>query len=171
MALTDAQTLRLKIQDIPAIADTVYAGDGSAAVFNFPHRNLTSASAFVAAAGGWSATGCAFDASGYVAFSGVISANTAWRARYVYSVFSDDELAEWLSRGGSVNAAAIEAVTSLMFDGTRRARWSAPDGTSYSDTEAIALLKSLYDALSKEGEEEATVGGDIGSWSLNQELY
>lgn len=172
MTLTDAQAIRLKIQDIPAIADTTLAGDGTAVTFALPHRNLSSASAFVPLGGtAWSATGATFNASGFVEFSGVISANSAWRARYVHSVFSDAEIQHFLDTGGSVNGGALEAVQTLMFDGLRRARWSAPDGTSHDDTAAIALLRSLYDTLKAEQYEAAIGGGANESWSLLQEEY
>lgn len=166
MSLT---ALRLRIQDLPTIADATYAGDGTATQFALPQRNLTSASAFVPIGGtAWSATGATFNASGFVEFSGVISANSAWRARYVYSVFSDVEAQGFLDAGGGVNGGALEAVKTLMFDGLKRARWSAPDGTSYDDTAAIKQLRDLYDILKLELAEEATAGGAVESWSLNQ---
>lgn len=171
MTLTDAQRVRLKIQDIPAIADLTHAGDGTANTFGLPHRNLVSATAYVPGAGGWTATGATFDPTGYVQFSAAISANSAFRTRYVYSVFSDAEIDQWLTDGGSVVGAAKEAVQALMFDGTRRARWSSPDGTSWDDTAAIGLLKALYEKLDKEEQDAAIGTGSLGSWSLDQELY
>ncbi len=172
MTLTDAQAVRLKIQDIPAVADSTFVGDGTAVQFALPQRNLSSASAFVPIGGtAWSATGATFNASGFVEFSGVISASSAWRARYTYSVFSDAEVQHFLDTGGSVNGAALEAVQTLMFDGLKRASWSAPDGTSYNDTAAIGLLRSLYDTLKAEQHEAAISGGANESWSLLQEEY
>lgn len=168
MTLTNLQRVRLRIQDQPRIADTTYYGDGSASVFQLPHRNLVSGSAYVPGGAGWTATGGAFDASGFVSFSGVISANSAWRARYTYSNFSDTEIDDWISAYGSVNGAAIEAVTTLMFDGLRRAAWASPDGTEYDDTKAMTLLNDLYKVLKDEEADEAAVGGSVESWSLEQ---
>lgn len=171
MTLTDAQRVRLKIQDIPAIADTTQVGDGLANTFALPHRNLTSGTAFVVGAGGWTATAATFDPSGFVALATAIAASSALRTRYVHSVFSDAEIEQWLVDGGGVVGAAKEAVTTLMFDGLKRARWSSPDGTSYDDTRAIDLLKHLYETLDAEQQAEAVTGGSLDSWSLSQGDY
>lgn len=168
MALTDAQQVRLRIQDIPAVADVTTFGDGSANLFNLEHRNASSGTAFVAGAGGWSATGAAFDASGFVTLGTAISAQSAVRFRYVYSTFSDDEVDHFLSAGGGINGAAIEAVQALMFDGLRRAAWKASDGTEFDDTRAISLLNNIYDRLKAEEQEEATAAGGFEAWSINQ---
>lgn len=168
MPLTTAQQVRLKIQDQPVIADATYIGDGSATVFQLPNRNITSGTAYIGAGAGWSSTGAAFDASGFVSFSGVISANSAWRARYVHSTFSDDEIDHFITAGGDVNGAALEAVGALMFDGLRRAKWASPDGTEYDDTAAMKLLSDLYDRLEKERGEAAILSGGIVGWSEEQ---
>lgn len=172
MTLTTAQQVRLRVQDIPAIADVTLAGDGTATQFYTPQRNLTSASAFVPLNNtSWTATGATFDASGSVAFSGVVSAGSAFRLRYVYSVFSDDEIDTMLTAGGGVVGAGLEAVQSLMFDGLKRARWTAPDGSGYDDTAAINLLKALYETLKSEQEDAATEMGGVASWGLEQGNY
>lgn len=170
MTLTSAQQVRLKIQDAPIRANDVYYGDGQATVFNLPHRNIASGTAYVLAGGAWSATGATF-ASGQVAFSGIISANSGFNVRYEYATFSDAEVDHFISAGGSVAGAAKEAVEALMFDGLRRASWAAPDGTSYDDSKAIGLLKQLHDTLSDELEEEATLSGGLASWSVEQGNY
>lgn len=174
-ALATAVQIRLRVQDIPTLADVTRAGDGTASSFLLPQRNLTTASAFVpvGAGGGtaWSATGATFNASGMVSFSGAISASSAYRLTYTYSVFGDDEIDHFLTVGGNVNGAAIEAVQVLLFDGLKRASWSSPDGSTYSDVGAIGLLKDLYDILKKEQSQAAIGGGEIASWSTNQELY
>lgn len=168
MPLTTAQQVRLKIQDQPLIADITYIGDGSATIYPLPHRNVSSGTAYIGATGGWASTGAAFDASGFVAFSGVISANSAWRARYVHSTFSDEEVDHFITAGGDVNGAALEAVGALMFDGLRRAKWASPDGTEYDDTAAMKLLSELYDRLEKERGEMAVLSGGIVGWSEEQ---
>jgi len=170
MALTTAQQVRLKIQDQPLVADATYEGNGTATIHALPHRNLTSATAFVPdGKTAWSATGCTFDASGFVAFSGVIAANSAFRVRYVYSVFSDDEIGHFTAEGGNVNGAALAAIETLMFDSLKRARWMAPDGTQYDDTQAQAQLRHMWDRLHQAAADDAISGGAISSWAMNQE--
>lgn len=174
MPLTTVQQVRLRIQDRLRFGEEVRAGDGLAAGFKLaqgaPFSTLLSATAFVAVAAGWSATGASFDGDlGLANFSGVISANTAWRATYLWSVFSDDEIGYFTAQGGSVAGAALEAVKALMFDSLKRARWSAPDGTSYDDTAAMSQLQKMYDQLWKEVR-EAPEGG-IESWSEQQAYF
>lgn len=173
--LTTAQQVRLRIQDIPAIADTTLYGDGTADTFSLVQRNQTSATAFVPIGVGgtaWSATGCAFDpAFGSVQFSGVISAQSAFRTRYVFSVFSDDEISGMVVAGGDVVGASIEAVQTLMFDSLKRAVWRAPDGSMYDDTAAQQALKTLFDVLKDQQGDQAAAEGGISEWGLNQGNY
>lgn len=169
MPLTDMQKVRVKIQDPPIIEDLTRYGDGTAQYFVLPHNNITTASAYVPIGGtAWSATGCTFDASGVLTFSGVISANSAYKVRYVHTTFSEDEVSGFLVDGGSINGAAKEAVTTLMFDSLKRARWMASDGTSYDDTSAQAMLKTMYDTFVAEMTEESISSGGFGSWAINQ---
>ena len=171
MPLTTAQQVRLRIQDQATYADATYYGDGTATVFSLPHRNLISGTAYVPGGTGWTATGAAFDPLGAVSFSGVISANSAWRVRYIHSTFSDDEVDHMIAAGGSVDGAALEAVETLMFDGLRRASWTSPDGAAYDDTAAMKLLNDLYKTLKDAQADEALAGGSIESWSLGQGDY
>ena len=171
MTLTNNQSVRLKIQDQPLIADDTYHGDGSAITFGLPHRSLTSGSAFVPDGAGWTTTGATFDASGFVTFSDAVSANSAFRVRYVHSTFSDDEIDHFLDAGGSVNGAALEAVQTLMFDGLKRSNWRAPDGTEFDDTAAMSLLRDLHDRLKSDLADNAIGGAAIESWSENQEHF
>lgn len=172
MTLTTAQQVRLKIQDAPIIADETYYGNGTAVTFVLPHRNITSATAYVPAGGtAWSATGATFSPSGYVTFSGVISANSAFRVNYVHTTFSDDEINHFITAGGTVNGAALQAVEALMFDSLRRARWMAPDGTQYDDTQAQAMLSRMWEQLQRAAGDEAIAGGSMESWALEQENY
>lgn len=173
MALNSAQRVRLQIQDPPIRADLTLIGDGTAASFLASHTNLTSASAFVPGAGNsaWSATGFSYSLNGEYSFSGVISANSAYRLTYTHTTFSDDEVDQFLADGGGVNGAALEAVKSLMFDATKRARWMASDGSSWDDTNAQTHIREMYDKLSKELEKDATVAGSMVSWSVNQGSY
>lgn len=171
MALTTAQQVRLKIQDLPAIVEDTYYGDGTASAFILPHNNLTSGTAMVVGANGWSATAATFDVSGYVTFSGAISANTAFRVRYVQSVFSEDELGHFTAVGGSVLGAASEALESLMFDGIKRARWRGADGNEYDDTAALNYLTRLYDKIQEQLEQDAINSGGFQGWAENQEYY
>jgi hypothetical protein len=174
MALTTAQQVRLRIQDLPQVFDLTQYGNGSATIYQLrngaaEYRNLTSATAYVPDGNGlWSATGATFNTSGYVAFSGVISANSAWRARGVHSVFSDDEIGHFTAAGGTVAGAALEAAYALQFDGLKRASWAAPDGTEYDDTKALQALKDIIDTLNDEVDAQAVSEGGFQSWSLNQ---
>lgn len=168
--LTSSQKTRLKIADAPRIADLTRYGDGTATVFQTEHVNLISGSAFVPLGGtAWSATGVTFNASGFYSFSNVISALSAYRVTYVHSIFSDAEIDEFISAGGTVIGAAIEAVGSLMFDSLRCARWMASDGSSYDNTSSQAHARSLYDKLLEELEREAVTAGGFQSWALNQD--
>lgn len=172
MTLTTAQYVRVKIQDAPLLANDTYYGDGMASAYTLPHRNITTASAYVLNNGTWTATAATFNVSGSVTFSGVISAGSAFRTNYTYSVFSDEEIGTFLTAGGaSINGAAIEACQALMFDGLKRARWSSPDGSTYDDTAAQRALADLYKALKEEQAADSVSSGGFESWSVNQELY
>lgn len=172
MTLTTAQQVRLRIQDAPAWFDDVRYGDGTAAVFDLGKRNLTTASAYLAVGGtAWSATGCTVDVSGVVAFSGVISAMTAFRVRGVHSVFSDDEIGHFTAVGGSVAGAALEAARTLAFDGLKRAKWAAPDGSSWDDTMALQALYSLIGKLEEEVAGAELSAGAFGEWAITQENW
>lgn len=172
MTLTTAQQVRGRIQDYPRIFDVTLYGDGSGSAFaTQDYRNLTSASAFVPGANGWTATGAAFNVTGFVTFSGVISANSAFRVRGVYSVFSDDEIGHFTAVGGSVPGAALEAVRWLRFDALKRAKWAAPDGTMYDDTMALAQIGALESALVAEVMDSISSDGGFESWPEGQEWY
>lgn len=169
MTLTTADAVRLRIQDQPLLADVTRAGDGTASAFLIPQRNLTSGTAYVPiGATAWSATAATFDATGMVSFSGVISAASAFRLTYVYSVFSDSEIGQFTAVGGNVNGASLEACLTLMFDGLKRAAWAAPDGSTYSDVAAMSLLRDIYSALKAEQVQDAIGNGGVVGWSENQ---
>lgn len=172
--LTTAQQVRGRIQDQPQRFDEQYAGDGLRAdyevqVGNARVTNLISATAYIVAGGIWSATGATFDASGFVTFNGVISANTAYRVVGVQSVFSEAEIGHFTAVGGSVAGAALEAVNWLRFDALKRARWFGADGTQYDDTAAIKAVEKLYDDLRQELIEAESDTGGFESWALNQD--
>jgi len=169
VTLSTAQRVRLRIQDQPRIADITRAGDGSASVFDLEHQNLSSGSAWVQGGGGWTATGATFNATGFVQFAEVLTNQRPWRVRYVYSVFSDDEIDQFIADGGSIAGAALEAAKVLQWDALKRAVWVAPDGTQYDDTKAIAQVQALYNQLREEVfEETADDGGGYIEWSQNQ---
>lgn len=169
-ALSSAQSLRLRLSDIPRIADLTFYGDGTASSFVLPHYNLSTGSAFVPIGGtAWSATGATFDASGQVSFAGVISANSAFRTTYVRSVFSDDEIGYFTANGGDFVGAAILGVQTLLVDAGKRASWASPDGTTFSDIGSIDALWKSYSALRQEQQDAAAAqGGAMINWSLVQ---
>lgn len=176
MPLTTAQQVRLRIQDPYRLDEEVRYGDGTASGFRLrqgaPHSTLISASAYLATTAGWSGTGSTFDLSlGQVKFSGVISALSAFRAEYQWSIFSDDEIAYFTAVGGSVAGAALEACRTLMFDALKRARWAAPDGTEYDDTKAQEMLVKMHGLLLEETTLAVGPQGGIESWSENQPYW
>lgn len=174
MTLTIAQ-LRQRIQDPYRYDEEARVGDGLSSAYKLrqgaPHSTLLSASAFVVGSNGqWSGTGATFDnALGVVAFNGTISANTAWKASYQWSVFSDAELGTYTGIDGTLAGASLEVVKTLMFDGLKRARWAAPDGTQYDDTKAMESLKWMWSAL--KDEQIGAPEGGIESWSEQQAYF
>lgn len=171
--LTSAQHVRSKVRDFPTWVDLTRYGDGTATRFGLaPHTNVTAGSAFVPLnATAWSATGCTYNASGFVDFSGVVSANSAVRLTYQYTVFSDDEISDFLSIGGTVLGAALEAVQALMFDALKASVWAAPDGTSYSNVGTQNHVRQIYEKLQEEQDRQAIVAGSVTSWSESQGDY
>ncbi len=176
MLLTTAQAVRLRISDRWRYGEEARAGDGTGSAFKLaqgsPFSTLVSASVQVAVAAGWSATGASCDtALGVVTFSGVISANSAWRAGYQWAVFGDDEIDHFILAGGTVAGAALEAVRSLLFDSLRRAKWAAPDGTEFDDTAAQRTLLEMENRLVEEIDRSDGPAGGIESWSEQQAYY
>lgn len=171
MTLTTAQQIRLKIADLPRLVDSTYYGDGLASSFLLPHTNLISGTAFVPITNSWSATGATFNASGNVSFATAISANSAFRTTYVHSVFSDTEIDHFITAGGNVNGAAIQALHTLMFDAAKRARWMGSDGSQYDDVAAGEYLWKAYSAIKEEVYQEGAAAISMQSWTINQENY
>lgn len=168
MTLTSAQILRSRVQDAPRLEEKIMLGDGRASMFWVERENITSGTAFIVTPQGWSATGATFNSSGYITFSAPISAASAVRALYVYSIFSDDEIDYWLT-AGSIPVAAREVARTLMFDSMKRARWVASDGSEYDDSKALSLIRELIDDLDKEIEASYLTDGGIVEWAMNQE--
>lgn len=176
MALTLTQQVRLRIQDRLRLDEEIQLGNGTASGFKLkqgsPFSTVTAATAYVVTTAGWSATGSTIDLDlGRVTLSGIVSANSAVRFEYQWSVFSTDEVGQFTAVGGSVAGAALEAVKTLMFDSLKRARWSSPDGSSYDDTAANSQLKTMYDMLFDEIREGGIDSGGIESWSEEQGNY
>lgn len=167
--------VRLRINDRWRYAAEELFGNGYDATFKLaqgaPYSTITAGTATMRLSSSYSATGASFDtALGLVSFSGVISANSAFRASYQWVVFSDADVTQFISDGGgSVAGASLEAVRTLMFDHLKRARWSAPDGTEYDDTQSRVLLKQMYDLLKAEVDE--IPAGGIEAWSEQQQYY
>lgn len=171
MSLSEIDQVRLKIHDqSKATAATLYGLGSGLTIYSLAQRNVSSGTAYIMGGNGFSATGAAFNASGWIEFAQPISAGTPILARYVFSTFSDTEIQHFLDvGGGGVVGAALEAVVSLMFDSLRRAQWSAPDGSSYDDTAAMGLLDKLYRLLSDVlNAEQAADGGSFHAWAETQ---
>jgi hypothetical protein len=169
MPLTSAQLVRQRIQDLPAYNDiATMIGDGTANSFKLPHVNLTTASAYVPVAAGWSATGATFDATfGIVSFPSAFSAQSAFRVTYVHTVFAEAVIDEYVSAYG-VLGAALQCAYDLQFDALKRAKWRSPAGDEYDDTDARNALKDIISALTHEQEQDAIFGGGFNSWSVTQ---
>jgi hypothetical protein len=172
MTLTTAQQVRLKIRDIWRRKTETQYGDGLVSSFQLtegaPYSTIISATASVVGTG-WSATGCTFDnALGYVTFSSLISANSAVRFDYLWAVFSEDEIGNFTAVRGTVNGAAVEAIDSLLFDASRRARWAAPDGSQYDDTSTSRLLLDMRDKLIEQEQLDIGAQGGYESWAIGQ---
>lgn len=172
--LTTAQQVRLRIQDRVRAGEDLRVGDGFEATFKLtqgaPFSTMYSASAFIRLATSWSATGATIDlALGLASFSGVISANSAWKTTYLWSVFSDDEIGHFTAVGGTIAGAALEAVRALMFDSLKRAKWAAPDGTEYDDTKAMDMLAKMEERMLEEIAQAPS--GGIESWSEQQAYW
>jgi hypothetical protein len=169
MTLTSAQRVRLKIADTPKRVIVQRYGDGTASTFQVEHTNLVSESAYVPAANGWSATGCTVDTTGLFLFSGRISAASAVQFDYVHTVFSDTEIDQFLTDGGTIIGASVEALGTLMFDAMRCSRWFASDGSSNDNTSSQSHARAMYDILVAELSAEGIDSGGFGSWALNQD--
>lgn len=160
--------VRLRIQDRWRYASEQFTGNGLASSFQLaqgaPYSTLTGASAFVRGATGYTPTAATFDlVAGVVSFGEVISANGVCRAAYQWAVFADDEVTQFISDGGNLAGASLEAVRALQFDAAKRARWAAPAGSQVDDTKACALLNQMYRIFSNELSE--TSEGGITSWA------
>lgn len=174
MTLTSADLVRQRVQDITQRADYTLYGDGTANSYGLQHTNIQSASAFVGIGSpptAWSATGCTFDATGFVQFSATISANTAFNVRYVYNVWSDDVIGQYITAGGDVIGAALLCAYDLLFDNAKRSRWMGAQGAQYDNMQAGNFVKDMISALKEEQFEAASQGGQFNSWAETQQDY
>lgn len=179
MPLTTAQQVRNRIND-PIRYDTeVIVADGMNSTFKLrqgaPYSTIVSGTptAYVSAAGGWSATGgVTFDLDlGLASFSSAPAANLAINTTYQWSVFSDDQMAIFTAQGAVPNCALL-AVKYLLGDYAKRGRWAAPDGSNYDDTMAFKNLIELRSALIDEtrGSEVGPLGYSV-NWAESQQDY
>lgn len=173
MTLTTAQQVRLKCADFPLLREQTFVGDGYASSFLLPHRNITTGSAYVQVGGtAWSATGATFNASGMVSFATAsIPSASAVLCKYTESVFSDEEIDHFITAGGTVNGAALQALDTLFFDAAKRARWMAPDGTTHDDIGSITALQMARDKIMAEEEILGASEAYFQSWAEEQENY
>ena len=153
MPLTTAQQVRNRSSDPFRWDNEAIVADGMNSTFKLrqgaPYSTLSASSytAYVSGTGGWSATGATFDPDlGLVSFSAAPSANIVINTTYLWSIFSEDQMALFTAKGGVIDA-ALEAVKFLFFDYAKRARWSSPDGTSHDDSAALDNLMKTREAL------------------------
>jgi hypothetical protein len=175
MALATAEIIRGRLNDRWRVDSEVQYGDGTASSWKLrqgaPYSNVISATASIIVAAGWSATGATVDtALGLVTVGTAVSANSAVRFDYQWAVFSEDDVAYFTAQG-SIPKATREGIRWLMGDAWKRARWAAPDGSTYDDTKALDNLRRLYDTLVEEEFDQQGPDGGLESWSVNQGVY
>lgn len=174
-----AELLRRHIADRPRLAIETYYGDGTASVFSISGTPIVTGctaqgafqpSAFVPVGNSWSATAASFDYNlGTVAFSGVISANSAFQVRYTYATFSDAEIDQVVSSYGMLQDMQLDLIDTLMADSYRRARWASQRGAYYDDSLTMTNLMMMRSALFASKTVEQGPLGTIISWGAQQE--
>lgn len=181
LATDSAQQLRFRINDRARRQEYDFVGDGTASVFQLnalPGGIVTGQgaaagpSAYVSLGGtAWSATGCSWDyPNATVAFSGVISANTAIHTLFYHGTFGIDEIDFITANYGAGTEGVIAAVEVLMADASKRASW-AGGGVSYNEAQTFNNLKAMRDTLWKKLADESGPQGGFESWASNQEDY
>lgn len=170
--------VRLRISDPWRFGEEVRYGDGLASQFKLaqgaPFSQVSALSAYLPAAGGWSAVTASAVSMGLgtLTLTGTLQANSAVRFVYQWAVFSEAEVGEFITAGGgTVPGAALQAVRSLQFASLRRAKWAAPDGTEYDDTAAMRQLLAMEEKLVEEIEKDEGPAGGIESWGEQQGNY
>lgn len=179
MPLTTAQIVRSRV-NIPYIYDTeVIYGDGTASAFKLkqgaPFSTISAtATASVAVAGGWSATGATWDyALGRVVFATALWPNSAVQLDYQWSVFGEAEMDYFISASNSgILEAALLAVRHMLVDAAKQASWGAPDGSNLDPKQIFANLKALESGLNDEIHgSETGPQGDYNSWAETQQDF
>src|SRR3990167_9951516 len=155
MALSSAQVFRRRINDLHQRQVEVPSGDGLASAFQlqgFPVASGTAQSLAGSATviSPYPATTATWDFSyGLMVLNGVPSAESAaGTAVYYHSVFSDEEIDQYLSRNGdNQDNAHLEVIRALMSDAYRRAKWASVGGVQYDESQVMKNLKIQYDTL------------------------
>ena len=174
MPLTSADYVRQRVQDSARRANYTLYGDGTAQTFDLQHENIQSATAFVGIGSpptAWSATGGAFNAGGFVDFSGVVSANSAFNVRYVFNVWSDEVISAYIANNGGVLGASLQCAYDLLYDNVKRSRWMAANGSQFDNLQAGNYVKDIISAIKEEMQEESVFGGSMASWAETQGDY
>lgn len=178
LATDSAHQLRFRVNDLAKRQEYQFFGDGTAATFQLntmPGGIVTGQgaahgpSAYVPIGStAWSATGCTFDyRNATVAFSGVISANSAILTTFYHGTFGIDEIDFITANYGAGSEGVIAAVEVLMADASKRASW-AGGGVSYNEAQTFNNLKAMRDTLWKKLAEESGPQGGFESWADNQ---
>ena len=181
LATDSAHQLRFRINDLAKRQEYQFVGDGTAATFQLnalPGGIVTGQgaaggpSAFVPLGGtAWSATGCTFDLrNATVAFSGVVSANSAILTTFYHGTFGIDEIDFITANYGAGAGGVVAAIDILMADASKRASW-AGGGVSYNESQTMNNLKIWRDAQRAVLTDEAGPQGGFESWSDNQADY
>lgn len=154
MALTTAQLFRRRIADRHLRTAESLTGDGLTSAFQlggFPIASGTAQSiAGSATVLSPYVTGYSFDYTyGVVTFPSAIPAGSAFgTAVYYFSVFSDEDIDQILSANNNdFDRSELEVIRILMADNYKRAKWAAPGGLSYDESQTMRNLVLRYSAL------------------------
>lgn len=152
MAYTDLQLLRKMIADPQKAGFDEVIADGEAQDFKLSHAPVVSASYTVYLNNSALSETTQFTIDkddGVITILTPPDAEDKVEVKYKYSVFSDEELAEYLTLDGSVNKAALRCVQILLTDSARRMDYEAGQ-TSVKAGQVFGHLKELAAYLKEE---------------------
>ena len=158
MALTDLQRLRLTVADRTRLIvnETLGIGDGAARTFQTQMAPVVEAAVRVGGSVQDEDTDYTLDTDlGRIVFTVAPADGAEIVSTYLWTVFSDAELEDALTRNGSVNQAAIEALRWLLADSERFIKYTHGYET-VDRSEARKAIENLIDRL------EAQAGAPAG---------
>jgi hypothetical protein len=179
MSLSQDRALRLGVNDQPRLADETLYGNGTASSFQLAHYPIVSASPatapaiLVAGGAGWTATGATVSfLFGTVTFSGIISANSSFRASYHWATFSDEEISYYTGLyPGDLTSQKLRVVEDLMMDAYKRHSWGAAGGQNVNEDSLFGKLEKMREMLQRKLTTEQDADGRFISWADEQENF